>query len=212
MEQIEVFSKNVSEYEAWYDTYEKVYMSELIALKEQLLKLGENIKGIEVGLGTGRFSEPLGIKEGVEPSEEMARLAMDRGIEIIQGKAERLPYGDYQFDFVLFVTICHLDSMRDAMAEAYRVLKPKGSIIVGFLDRDRPIAQNYLDKRKRSTFFKDANFYTVHQVQKFLAKAGFKDMEFVQTLFGELDAINNIQSTKDGYGEGSFVVVKATKR
>lgn len=212
MEQIEVFNNNVTAYESWYDTYYPVYMSELYALKEQLLKLGENIKGIEVGLGTGRFSEPLGIKEGVEPSEEMAKIAIQRGIEIMKGKAERLPYSDYQFNFVLFVTICHLDSMKDAISEAYRVLKPKGAIIIGFLDKDRPIAMHYSDKRKRSEFFKDANFYSVDQVTKFLTKAGFKDMEFIQTLFGNLEEINEIQSTTEGYGEGSFVVVKATKR
>ncbi|MCP4976267.1 MAG: class I SAM-dependent methyltransferase [Maribacter sp.] len=212
MIQTGIFDKNVEEYEKWYEDYSEVYQSELAAIKEQLLKLPENIRGIEVGLGTGRFALPLGIKEGVEPSEAMAEKAIKRGIEIIDGVAEKLPYGDMQFDFVLFVTICHLDNINKAFAEAYRVLKPKGSILIGFLDKDQRIAKEYLEKRNRSTFFANANFYTVDRIKSILKEARFKDLEFNQTLFDDLDEIKKIQMPKDGFGEGSFVVVKATKK
>ncbi len=212
MIQTEVFNKNVEAYEAWYDTYHEVYMSEVAAIQEQLLKLPENIRGIEVGLGTGRFSEPLGIKEGIEPSPEMAKKALKRGIEIMEGVAEHLPYSDMQFDFVLFVTICHLDNVRDAFQEAYRVLKPGGTILIGFLDKDQSIAKHYEEKRKRSTFFRNAIFYSTERVQKLVKDAGFMNQEFNQTLFGELDEIKKVQVPKVGFGEGSFVVVKATKK
>ena len=105
---VEIFDKNVEDYEAWYDKYPEVFESELAAVREQFLKLPENIRGIEVGIGTGRFAQPLGIKEGIEPSEEMAKKAVNRNIEILKGAAEYLPYGDLQYDFVLFVTICNL--------------------------------------------------------------------------------------------------------
>ncbi|NJB70399.1 ubiquinone/menaquinone biosynthesis C-methylase UbiE [Saonia flava] len=212
MIQSEIFNQNVEEYEAWYQDYHEVYMSEITALKEQFQKLPENIQGIEVGLGTGRFSVPLGIKEGIEPSEEMAIKARERGIEIMKGFAERLPYADLQFHFVLYVTICHLNDIKAAFDEAFRVLKPKGAIIIGFLDKDRAIAKQYEEKRNRSTFFKNAHFYSVDNIQKLLTEVGFKDLEFNQTLFGGLDEIKEVQIPKQGYGEGSFVVVKATKK
>jgi ubiquinone/menaquinone biosynthesis C-methylase UbiE len=212
MTQIGIFEKNVEEYEKWYEDYSEVYQSELAAIKEQLLKLPENIRGIEVGLGTGRFAQPLGIKEGVEPSEAMAEKAIKRGIEIIDGVAENLPYGDMQFDFVLFVTICHLDNMKYALAEAHRVLKPKGSILIGFLDKEQSVAKQYLEKRQQSTFFANANFYTVDRIKFLLKETRFKDLEFNQTLFDDLDDIKEIQMPKQGFGEGSFVVVKATKK
>ena len=212
MTQIGIFEKNVEEYDKWYEDYSEVYQSELAAIKEQLLKLPENIRGIEVGLGTGRFAQPLGIKEGVEPSEAMAEKAIKRGIEIIDGIAEKLPYGDMQFDFVLFVTICHLDNMKYALAEAHRVLKPKGSILIGFLDKEQSVAKQYLEKRHRSTFFANANFYTVDRIKSLLKESRFKDLEFNQTLFGNLDDIKEIQMPKQGFGEGSFVVVKAVKK
>ena len=212
MAQTEIFDHHVEAYDKWYDEYAEVYQSELSAIREQLTKLPENIRGIEVGLGTGRFALPLGIKEGVEPSREMAVKASNRGIEVIEGVAEQLPYGDLQFDFVLFVTICHLDNIREALKNAHRVLKHKGAIIIGFLDKDQNIAKQYIEKRHRSTFYAKANFYTIDRIQALLKEAGFKDLEFNQTLFGKLDEIKKVQIPKSGHGEGSFVVVKATKK
>lgn len=61
------------------------------------MKLPENIKGIEVGLGTGKFAKVLGIKEGVEASNEMAAIALKRGIEVVTGRAENLPIKVFVF-------------------------------------------------------------------------------------------------------------------
>lgn len=212
MAQTEIFNKHVAEYEEWYENHYEAYQSELNAIKEQLSKLPQNIHGIEVGLGTGRFSEPLGIKEGIEPSLEMGKKALHRGIEVMQGVAERLPYGDLQFDFVLFVTICHLDNVKLALKEAYRVLKPNGTLLIGFLDKHGAIAKEYMEKRNRSHFYAKAIFYSVDHLKRLLQEARFKNLEFNQTLFGPLEEIDSVQIPKTGTGEGSFVVVKALKK
>ncbi|WP_273568065.1 class I SAM-dependent methyltransferase [Maribacter halichondriae] len=212
MLQTEIFDKNVEAYEKWYEEYPEVYQSEIAAIREQLQKLPENLRGIEVGLGTGRFALPLGIKEGVEPSEAMSKKAIDRGIEVIDGVAESLPYGDLQFDFVLFVTVCHLANIKHALVEAHRVLKHKGAVLIGFLDKDQSVAKQYWEKRHRSTFFAKATFYSVDRIEKLLEECGFKNLEFNQTLFGALDEIKEVQLPKSGVGKGSFVVVKATKK
>ncbi|MFO7673512.1 MAG: class I SAM-dependent methyltransferase [Lutibacter sp.] len=212
MKQIKIFNENVEAYEAWYEKYPEVYLSEVAAIKEQMLKLPENIKGIEVGLGTGRFAQVLGIKEGVEPANEMAAIALKRGIEVINGNAENLPLKDLNFDFVLFVTICHLNNLKRALKEAFRILKPKGNIIIGFIDKDQKIGKTYEENRMRSTFFRYANFYSVVYVTKLMKEAGFAAFEYNQTLFGELDEINEVQLPKQGFGQGSFVVIKAVKK
>ena len=165
MIQTRAFSDYVDEYENWYDEYHEVYLSEIEALREQFRKLPQNIRGIEVGLGTGRFSKPLGIKEGIEPSEAMAQRAVKRGIEVMKSKAERLPYADLTFDFVLFVTICHLDNISLAISEAHRVLKDNGSIIIGFLDKAQTIAKQYEEKRQRSTFYRNARFFSPDRIE-----------------------------------------------
>lgn len=207
-----VFENNVSDYEQWYEDHKEVFESEVSALRAQFETLPENLRGIEVGLGTGRFSEALGIKEGVEPSAAMAEKAEQRGIEVMPGVAEKLPYADMQFDFVLFVTICFLDQLKLAFKEANRVLKKGGAIIIGFLDKEQPIAQSYLDKKERSTFYQKASFYSVRRIESVLTETGFGNSSYYQTLFGELDDITDTQLPTEGYGSGSFVVVKATKK
>jgi len=37
----------------------------------------EGLNGMEVGVGTGRFALPLGIRVGVEPADNMARIAKE---------------------------------------------------------------------------------------------------------------------------------------
>jgi ubiquinone/menaquinone biosynthesis C-methylase UbiE len=208
----EPFQKYAQKYDAWFDKHPFAFQSEVIAVKQQMASLPQNISGVEIGLGTGRFAEALGIREGVEPVEEMAEFAADRGIEVIKGVAERLPYGDLRFDFVLFVTVCFLENIPGALGEAHRVLKNDGSILLCFLDKDRPIAKSYEAKKQKSDFYKHATFYTVDAIKKMLEKSGFRNLEFSQTLFGELEDVRELQSPKPGFGEGSFVVVRAEKR
>ncbi len=206
-----VFESHVNEYEAWYEKYPEVYQSEIEAVREHFRRLPEAIQGIEVGLGTGRFAEPLGIKEGVEPSEPMAERARKRGIEVMDARAEHLPYKDLQFDFVWFVTVCHLTKLRYAFEEANRVLRKGGLIIIGFLPKDQLAAQGYQERRGESTFYRKANFYSPSHIESLLENANFKNLEFNQTLFGDLDEIREVQMPKTGHGEGSFVVVSAVK-
>ncbi len=208
----EIFDQQVSEYEAWYDEYPHVFASELQALRAGFRRVPAESIGIEIGLGTGRFSQVLGIREGVEPSEPMAARARKRGIEVMKAKAERLPYGDLRFDFVLFVTICHLDNVDEALREAHRVLKPKGVLVIGFLDAEREVARAYMERRKESTFFRYARFYTVSELSRHLSENGFRDFEYHQALFGGLEDIKSSELPEEGYGRGSFVVVSALKK
>ncbi|MCL6087403.1 MAG: methyltransferase domain-containing protein, partial [Actinobacteria bacterium] len=101
-----VFDDNADEYDRWYDDNKEIYQSEVLALK-QVVPAGK--RGLEVGVGTGRFAVPLGVKVGVEPSEAMSSIARQRGVKVKKGFAENLPFKDKSFDFVLFVTtICFL--------------------------------------------------------------------------------------------------------
>ncbi len=206
------FQEEVDRYEQWFTRHEAVFESELLAIREQLRKLPEDISGVEIGVGTGQFASRLGIVDGIEPVEAMRDRAVACGIETMDTDAEHLPYHDLHFDFTLFVTICYLDNVQLAFREAYRVLKDGGSILVGFIDRDRPIGQAYIGRQSDSTFYRHARFYPVGRVAHMLEKAGFRDLEYVQTLFGELEEITEVQAPKDGYGEGGFVVVKGRKK
>ena len=67
MEKVEPFERYTEEYEDWLERNKFAYLSELEAIKSQLPKTGY---GLEIGVGSGRFAAPLGIKLGIEPSKE----------------------------------------------------------------------------------------------------------------------------------------------
>ena len=172
----------------------------------------ESDNGVEIGVGSGRFAEPLGIKMGLEPSKEMIKIAQKRGVEVIAGVAENLPFKDSQFDFVLMITtICFVDDIEVSFQETCRVLKPDGFFVIGFVDKESPIGGLYQRRKEENPFYRIATFYSVDEVVSNLKRTGFKDFNFSQTVFHNLADIGDIEPIKEGYGEGSFVVIKARK-
>ncbi len=207
MPKIEPFEEHSDEYEAWFEENEIAYKSELKAVRHFI---PEGKKGMEIGIGSGRFARPLGIEIGVEPSEEMRKMAEEKDLEVYDAAGESLPFEDNEFDFVLMVTtICFLDDVKQTFKETGRVLKDNGLFIIGFVDKDSPLGQVYQQKKEKSKFYRPATFHSAEGVMKKLKKQGFKNLETVQTLFGQLPEIEEIQDFRDGHGEGGFVVVKA---
>ena len=205
------FNGHVAEYEEWFDKYPFVFESEVEAIRN-FLPTGNNISGIEIGLGTGRFAKELGIKEGIEPSPRMRALALKRGIEVLSAEAEHLPYEDSQFDYVLMAfCISYFEDLPTVFNEARRVLKKDGALIVGFIDKDSIIGQFYEQRKPNSLFYNEARFYTTKQIAAELKKSKFKDLTFSQTLFHALDDTREFEPDRPGHGEGSFVVIKAIK-
>ena len=203
------FELYTEKYDEWFDKNILFYESELRAIRD-LLPEGKN--GIEIGVGSGRFAEPLGIKIGLDPSQKMGKIANKRGIKVIKGVAESLPLPDSYFDFILMVTtICFLDDVEKAFNEAYRVLKPNGYLIIGFIDSESTLGKYYEKHKADSTFYNDAIFYSVREVRSFMKKANFKDFQYRQTLFQPLDENNIDGSVIEGYGKGSFVVIRGVK-
>jgi len=209
MAKINPFENYAHKYDEWFDKNRFIYESELQAIRE-LLPGSKN--GIEIGVGSARFAGPLAIKLGVDPSKELGKIAKERGIEVIEGVAESLPFSDSQFDFVLMVTtICFLEDVETALNEVYRVLKSGGSLIIGFIDVESSLGKVYEEHKHESKFYKYAKFYSVNEVILHMENAHFKYFQFRQTLFNHLNELKHIDTVKKGYGEGSFIVVKGVK-
>ena len=209
MPRIEPFERFPFKYEQWFIKNKYAYKSELLAIRKQLPK---SKNGVEIGVGSGRFSAPLGIKLGVEPSSKMRMLSKKKMIDLIDSIAENLPFKNSIFDFVLMVTtICFVDDVEITFKEVFRILKQEGIFIIGFIDRNSEIGKFYQQRKKLSVFYNIADFYSVDKVVSFLKKVNFKHFNFSQTIFRPLSAINKIEQVKKGYGKGSFVVIKAKK-
>lgn len=209
MPAIQAFERYASEYDDWFERNPAAYEAELRAIKAALPASGS---GLEIGVGTGRFAAPLGVHAGIDPSPAMAAVARTRGVEVTIGKAELLPFAAEEFDYALMVTtICFVDDLGAAFREAARVLKPGGSLVVGFIDRESPLRKQYAARKNRNQFYALARFYSVEEVSSQMEKAGFDKPVASQTLFGSVDSISAEQRVRSGHGAGSFVVLKATK-
>ncbi len=210
MSKINIFDTYAGEYDNWFDTHPWVYQSEVRAVKMLLPPAG---KGVEIGVGTGRFAVPFGITIGVEPSAAMAEIARSRGINVYDAEAEKLPFGDGIFDFALMVTtICFLDDPLQALKEIRRILRPASKIIIGMLDKNSPLGRAYESKKKNSKFYRHANFYSADQVLEWLIQAGYCHMQTLQTITTKPEDIKEIAPIKEGHGEGLFAVISAIKK
>jgi SAM-dependent methyltransferase len=209
MPKILPFEKHAEQYEGWFEKNHWVYQAELRAVKAVMPTEG---RGLEIGVGTGRFADPLGIKDGVDPSKRMREIAQKRGIRVLDGVAENLPFNDSEFDFVLMVTtVCFVDDISKALMEAHRVLSNRGVLIIGFVDRYSKMGKIYLKRQKENVFYKEAIFFSVDELVEYMNYSGFMDLTFKQTIFGTLVETAEDEPVKPGYGEGSFVVICGRK-
>jgi SAM-dependent methyltransferase len=84
---------------------------------------------LDVGCGTGfhteRFVEADWSVVGVDPSDDQLRLARARGLEVVRGHGEELPFGDGEFDAAVSLwTHTDVDDFAGVCREVARVLKP----------------------------------------------------------------------------------------
>jgi len=206
----QTFECHANEYDEWFNQNPLVYASELEALK---LLLPTCHLGLEVGVGSGRFAVPLGFSVGIEPATAMGKLASARGIQVVNGVAEVLPFARNTFDCVLLVTtVCFLDALPACFAEIYRVLQMHGCVLIGLIDNQSPLGKTYENRSHNSRFYQHAHFRSVDEIALHLQQAGFGNFQFSQTLFQPLDKLSKKEPVKSGYGTGAFVVVRASKR
>jgi len=193
---IKAFERHAEEYDLWFEKNSFTYESELMLLNKIVPKSG---KGLEIGVGTGRFSSALGIKLGIDPAFNMLLIAKKRGIKIFTAKAEALPFKDNSFDFLMMVTVlCFLPYPLTALREAKRVIKNKGYIIIGMIDKENVLGQLYESKKKESKFYGCAKFYSVKNVLSWLRELKFHVLNIYQTIFQVPEFIKRAEPIKEG--------------
>lgn len=98
----------------------------------------QQAKVLLVGVGTGQDLPflPQGLQiTGIDLSEEMLQQARQKkthpSIELIKMNAENLSFPDNHFDVVIMnLILCVVEQPKKSMAEAVRVVKPRGQIVV----------------------------------------------------------------------------------
>lgn len=201
-----IFDSNVADYDNWFDRHPSLFQNEYEAIRKAVPIKGT---GLEIGAGTGRFAALLKIPVGVEPVQAMAQMAIARGVTVIRAKAEELPFHSLSFDYaVMITTVCFLDDIPKAFAEAQRIIKKDGYLIIALIDRDSGIGKQYEAKKATSIWYKDAHFHSIQEITDLLQQAGFTNFEYWQTLFTDKEELTE---ALPGFGKGSFVVIRSQK-
>jgi SAM-dependent methyltransferase len=96
----------------------------------------------DIGGGTGNYAAALA-HEGWEPvvidrSPEMLSRAAAKGLETCEADAQTLPFDDESFDAVTMISMLHhVEDRSRALAEARRILRPRGRLVLkGFTGED----------------------------------------------------------------------------
>jgi len=204
----DIFDKYYKKYDTWYERNKFAYLSEIEAFKKALPKNG---KGLEIGVGTGRFASILGIEYGIDPSKNMLQIARRRGIDAVLGVGEKLPFANSVFDYVaIIITLCFVKDPVKVLVEVKRVLKKRGTVIIGIIDKDSFLGRFY--QGKKSLFYRQAHFFGVKEVTNLLKMSGFGRISYYQTIYKFPDKMHSVEKPKKGFGKGAFVVISGEKR
>jgi len=181
------FEKIAPYYDSWYATSIGNYVD--MTEKKEFFSLFQTKKGLilDLGCGTGNYTGILNAI-GLDKSFNMLKIAYKKfpNIPFVCGDALFLPFKDESFDSVISITLFEfLFSPKKALIEIYRVLKPKGEIIIGTLNT---FSLWFFFKRLKTIFkktaYRYARFYTINQLKSLLLQNGFKHISTRGVIYG----------------------------
>jgi len=103
------FDEYVEQYEAWYNSPKgkALLATEVACLRPMLARFPRPY--LEIGVGSGRFAQALGIEYGLDRSGGSLAITRGRGVQVAAGTGEALPFRDARFGGVLITfTLCFI--------------------------------------------------------------------------------------------------------
>jgi len=208
------FDDLATEYDAWFDKDGSlIFFIEVKAFKSLLPGLPK--PWLEIGVGSGRFAQALGIETGIDPSIKLIEMARCRGVTAFLGGGDQELFDEESFGTVfLIVTLCFLASPLDVLKEANRILIPGGKIVLGLVLKESPWGQFYQVKKAQGhRFYKYANFYSYDEVLALLEQAGFSTEKVVSMLFQKPGKAQHVEEPRENYfPDAGFTIIVTGKR
>jgi SAM-dependent methyltransferase len=218
-----------AQYDGWFETPAGRYARELE--EELLLAAAGDVRGLrvlDVGCGTGLhlrlFAGRGASGVGVEPAGEMLERARERlggGAQLVQGRAEALPFRDGAFDLVTLIT--SLEFVADAgaaLAEAARVCRRR--LVVAVLNAvSLSSAVRRIKRNVKATLFRAVRFYEPRELRSALRPYAAGPIYLASTLHffpfhrtGLERALASLDRrlTRRGWLLGAFLVAAADVR
>ena len=201
------------DYDGWFEGEgELIFSIESYCLRELAPLLPS--PGLEIGVGTGRFTEAIGIDCGLDPSAQAIAIGKNADFGRIQAVGEKTPFINGAFGTVaLITTLCFIDSCREVLSEANRVLRDDGKVLMGLILKDSSWGKLYESKKKEGhPVYKNATFQSYQDVADMLESGGFRIERVVSTLFQLPGEVKDFEYPREGYSsDAGFVVILAGK-
>ncbi|MCH2108440.1 MAG: methyltransferase domain-containing protein [Polyangiaceae bacterium] len=130
-------------------------------------RYGKGKEVLEVGCGTGlvlqRIAQFASRAQGIDLSPGMLEKAKERGLDVVEGSATRLPFPDNSFDVTCsFKVLAHIPEIDLALSEMARVTRPGGTILAEFYNPKslRGLLRKMGPARKIGTTRNEADVFT----------------------------------------------------
>ncbi len=225
MKEKAIFDEYANKYDRWFETAEGKIVKEFeIALLKDFVKPEEGKTMLEVGIGSGLFAMEFRkagmVVSGIDPSDEMLKIAEKRGFNVEKGSGENIPFEDNSFDVVLAMTSIEFSKTPEIfIKEMKRVVKVNGTIVVAALNL---FSLYGLERRIRGLFeksvFSNAHFYTYWELKNLLLH--LKDVKVSSSVFtppNPSDALLSYAEEMEKFGRkylvpfGALLVGKGVK-
>lgn len=146
---------------------------------------------LDYGCGTGNFAHAIGLLTGasaygVDPSEEMLKRALEKGIDARKGDHTAIPYDDCFFDFIYMINVIHhVPNLNSMFSELRRVLKPDGRICI-ITESHEQLATRFWVKHFSSTVNVEKKRYPdIPTIIEAAKSSGLSEYKIVKTDFAQ---------------------------
>ena len=173
-----------AKYDRWYETeVGKVILAMEVDCLRPLLRRHKR-PYLEIGVGSGRFAQALGIEYGVDPAPAVLRMAEARGMRVLRATGEELPFPDRMFGGILIaLTLCFVSDPLKVLQEAWRVLQPRGGLVLGLILKGSPWAEYYATRgREGHPLYSRARFFSKDEVVSLLQLSRFEALDYRSAL------------------------------
>lgn len=210
-----VFDREAARYDAWFasERGRALFASEVSCLRH--LAGGLPRPWLEVGVGTGRFAQALGIEVGVDPAPGALRYAAGRGVRALPALGEALPFGDGECGAVFaIVTLCFAGDPAALLREARRVVAGEGGVVLGIVPAESPWGCFYRERAAAGhLFYSQARFFTLSELKQVARSAGLRPERSASTLFQAPGRSRyEVESPREGENERAGFVAMLCRR
>ena len=141
------FDGYANQYDEWFMVNDKLFTSELELFKKVLGDITGK-KLLSVGCGSGLFESYIDSSniEGIEPSEDMAKIAEKRGINVIKyGLIEDVDLPDAEYDIIYFNgSSSYMEDLTSVYEKSLKAIKPGGKLILLDVPKESAFGFMYL--------------------------------------------------------------------